>query len=428
MGKLARRLASAGVNYAGRTSPLLRRLRKISALERREEARAFLELFCQETGVSRAALEKRWAEISRALRRRNFYEHTPEELAFGARVAWRNHGRCIGRLFWESLEVFDCRKLTEPDAIADRMIRHMQDALGDGRIRSMISVFAPVEDTVLPAYIESKQITEYAGYTFDDGSVLGDRQNVEATRIAQSLGWQAPEPKGRFDMLPVIIRDRNDRRALFSVPPSAYREIEIRHPTEPGLADLNLKWYALPCLTAMILTIGGIDYPCAPFNGFYMCTEIASRDFADRKRYDLLPDVARVLGDEPEATKNPFWRDTALTELNRAVVHSFREAGVTMVDHHAASEQFMEFHRREQAQGRRVAADWRWIVPPQASGVCEVFHLRMTNFHPVPNYYNAETSDGRRLMPFYGDRHRSRAGQAFDRLQRRWKLWKRMAW
>ncbi len=289
MGKLARRLASAGVNYAGRASPLLRRLRKISALERREEARAFLELFCQETGASRPAFEKRWADISRTLRRRNFYEHTPEELAFGARVAWRNHGRCIGRLFWESLEVFDCRTITEPDAIADRMVRHMRDALGDGRIRSLISVFAPVEDTVLPAYIESRQITEYAGYTLDDGSVLGDRQNVEATRIAQSLGWRPPEPRGGFDLLPVIIRDRNDRRTLFSLPSSAYREIDISHPTEAGFADLGLRWYALPCLSGMILTIGGIDYPCAPFNGFYMCTEIASRDFADRKRYDLLP-------------------------------------------------------------------------------------------------------------------------------------------
>lgn len=428
MVKLARRLAAAGMNYAGRASPLLRRLRKISALERREEARAFLELFCQESGMSRPAFQKRWSEIGRALRQRNFYEHTPDELAFGARIAWRNHGRCIGRLFWESLEVFDCRAMTEPDAIADRMVRHMRDALGDGRIRSMISVFAPVTDTQLPAYIESRQITEYAGYAMDDGSLLGDRQNVEATRIAQSLGWQAPEPRGRFDILPVIIRDRSDRRALFSLPPSAYREIDIRHPTEADFAGLGLKWYAVPCISGMILTIGGIDYPCAPFNGFYMCTEIASRDFADRKRYDLLPDVARAFGQEPEAAKNPLWRDAALTELNRAVLHSFRQAGVTIVDHHAASDQFMEFHRREQAQGRRVAADWRWIVPPQASGACEVFHLRMTNFHPVPNYYSAEASDGRRLMPFYGDRHRSRARQALDRLHRRWKLWKRMAW
>lgn len=427
MRRLASRLASSGVNYAGRASPLQRRLRKISPLERREEARAFLELFCQEGGGSRQALEKRWSEIHRALRRRNFYEHTPEELAFGARVAWRNHGRCIGRLFWESLEVFDCRNMVEPDAMADRMVRHMRESLGDGRIRSMISVFAPVEDTTLPAYIESNQITEYAGYNLDDGSVLGDRQNVETTRIVQSLGWQPPEPKGRFDTLPVIVRDRNERRALFSVPKSSYREIDIRHPTEAGFDELGLKWYAVPCLSGMILTIGGIDYPCAPFNGFYICTEIASRDFADRKRYDVLPDVARALGQEPDAG-NLLWRDTALTELNRAVLHSFKEAGVTMVDHHAASEQFLEFHRREQAQGRRVAGDWRWIVPPQASGACEVFHLRMTNFHPVPNYYFSEASDGRRLMPFYGDRHRSRARQIYDRLHRRWKLWKRMAW
>ncbi|WP_298955010.1 nitric oxide synthase oxygenase [uncultured Methylobacterium sp.] len=431
-GSLARRsLARFGLlrsDYVTGANPLARRLRRISALERREEARAFLRAHNEAAGAGRAAFERRWAEVRRGLSRSGHYDHTPEEIAFGARVAWRNHGRCIGRLFWESLEVADCRTITEPEAMAGRIADHMGEALGDGRVRSIISVFAPVQAGRLPAYLESQQITQYAGHAMPDGTILGDRQNVEATRIARSLGWQPPGEPGRFDLLPFLIRDAADRRMLFSLPDGAVREVPIRHPEHAALAELGLRWYAVPCVSGMILTIGGIDYPCAPFNGFYMGTEIASRNFVDVKRYDLLPDIARAFGLDAAAPGTPLWRDTALTELNRAVLHSFREARVTMVDHHAASDQFMEFHQREQAQGRRVAADWRWIVPPQASSQCEVFHLRMRNFHPVPNYYYNRADDGLQLMPYYGDRQRSRRARMVDRVVRRWKIWKRMAW
>ncbi len=418
---------AARLSYVEPSSSLERRLRWLSRRERREEAHAFLETFHREGGLGDPALRRRRSEVDRALRRSGSYDHTPEELAFGARLAWRNHGRCIGRRFWESLEVFDCRGIDQPEAMAAQIARHMTTALGDGRIRSVISVFSPVRGTALPSYVESAQITQYAGYLRPDGSILGDRQNVEATRVARSLGWQPPGTPGRFDLLPYVIRDRQDRRSIHMPPEPAFREIPIAHPTVPGLAELGLRWYAVPCVSGMILTIGGIDYPCAPFNGFYMCTEIASRDFADRKRYDLLPDVARALGLDPSRA-DPFWRDTALTELNRAVLHSYRAAGVTMIDHHEASEQFMEFHQREQGRGRRVAADWRWIVPPQAGAGCGVFHLPMRNFHPVPNFYNARAADGWRLMPFYGDGRQNLFQRSLDRIHRRWKLWRRMPW
>lgn len=397
-------------------------------MERREEARAFMDTFYNESGASRNLLQQRWSEVRRELRWTGTYVHTPEELAFGARLAWRNHGRCVGRLFWESLEVFDCRHLTQPEAMAERIVNHMTDAKGDGRVRSMISVFAQVTGSALPAYIESRQIIQYAGHMGADGSVIGDRQSVEATRIAASLGWKASTEPGRFDILPFVIRDQKDRRALFYLPSSAVHEVQICHPDQPALDALGLRWYSVPCISGMILTIGGIEYPCAPFNGFYMCTEIASRNFADRKRYDLLPAVARTLGLDPDGPGAPFWRDTSLTELNRAVLSSFKAAGVTMVDHHAADKQFMDFHRREQAQGRRVAGDWRWLVPPQASASCEVFHLKIKNFHPVQNFYNSRAGDGLRLMPFYGDNHESRFHRVKDRILRRWKLWKRIAW
>jgi len=415
-------------NYAGTTVPLERRLRRLSGLEQKEEARAFLTLYYQESGRTKSALGKRWAEVRRSLSKTGTYEHTQQELAYGARVAWRNHGRCIGRLYWESLEVFDCRELTEPESILDRMVQHMRDSLGEGRIRSMISVFAPVRSSTLPAYIESDQITQYAGYIQPDGSVLGDRQNVEATRISASLGFRAPDPRCRFDLLPILMRDRSDRLVLGEVPRNSIREVSIVHPDHPAIAELDLKWYAVPCVSSMIMTIGGLDYPCAPFSGFYVSTEVASRDLVDANRYDLLPEIARKLGYDTTKHGTALWRDKALTELNVAVLHSFRSAGISMIDHHAASHQFMEFHQREQVQGRRVAADWRWIVPPQASAVTDVFHLRMKNFHPVPNYYHSRADDGLRMMPFYGDYHRHRLLVDYDRVMRRWKLWKRLAW
>lgn len=422
-----RRAFGSGDRYADAASSLRRRLRLTSSRERREEAWAFLDLFCRETEQTDHHRQRRWAVIRRELAASGFYRHTPEELGFGARIAWRNHGRCIGRLLWESLEVFDCRHMTEPDQIAAQMSVHMRDALGDGRIRSMISIFAPVEGDRLPVYIESQQITQFAGYRLPDGQILGDRQNVEETRIATQIGWDVPAAPSRFDLLPFTIRDRDDRRSIHNLPKDGCRLIPISHPSIPAIGELGLKWYAVPCVSGMILSIGGMDYPCAPFNGFYMTTEIASRDLADHKRYDALPEVAGALGLSARDS-NPFWRDEALTELNRAVLHSFRSEGVTIIDPHSASQQFMEFHQREQSCGRRVAADWRWIVPPQASSATDVFHLRMRNFHPVPNYYATRSEDGRHLMPWYGDHYRNRLRSNIDRVRRRWKLWKRMPW
>ena len=334
-----RRLAFLDRTGAAAGSPLQRRLRRISALERREEARAFLDAFHDAHGTGRAERQRRNAEVRRALKAHGHYDHTPEELAFGARLAWRNHGRCIGRLFWESLEVIDARHVTAPEAMAARVHEHLREAQSDGRIRSIISIFAPAGAEGAPAWIESPQIVRYAGYVRPDGTVLGDRQNVEATRIAEGLGWTPPETPSAFDILPWFLRDGQDRRHLIPLPEGLVREVPIAHPDHPGLTALGLRWYAVPVVSDMTLSIGGIDYPCAPFNGFYMATEIASRNFGDTWRYNLLPEVARATGLRPE--DDPLWQDTALTELNRAVLHSFRREGVTIVDHHTASEQFM---------------------------------------------------------------------------------------
>jgi nitric-oxide synthase len=423
-----RRLFGTADRYADAAHPLRRRLRIITPRERRREALAFIHQYCTETGRDPQFMQQRLAQVKAELKRDNYYHHTAEELAFGARVAWRNHARCIGRLYWQSLEVADCRTVTEPESIAARMQDHLREAYNNGRIRSQISIFKPVEDQRLPATIENTQVLQYAAYMQPDGSVIGDRQNLEATRIAESMGWPRAEDTGPFDRLPLMIRDADDRRSIYPLADDVWREVLISHPNIKALAAMGLKWYAVPVVSNMILSIGGIDYPCAPFNGFYMCTEIASRDFADKKRYDLLPQVAEALGVVADDKRDPLWKDTVLTELNRAVLHSFEEAGVAMVDHHRASEQFMEFYRREQSCGRHIASDWRWVVPPQCSAATDVFHLKMRNYHPVPNFYQSRATDGYRLMPYHGDHEQKRWQRNFDKVARRLRLWRREPW
>ncbi len=387
----------ARMAYAGDTTvanPLRHRLRMPTPAQKRAEAEDFIRQFHEEAGLSAAACETRLAEVRRDLARTGHYDHTPDELAFGARLAWRNHARCIGRLFWKSLVVVDRREVTDPSEIAACCAEHLAAARRSGGIRSTITVFAPVRGDALPAHIESRQLAQYAGYLEDDGTVTGDPANIEATRTAIALGWNPPAARSRFDLLPLQICDADGRRHLFEYPEGTVEEVAIEHPNAPAFAGLGLRWYTVPAVSSMVLSIGGIEYPCAPFNGFYMASEIASRNFADESRYDQLVPAARALG---IATEGALWKDRVLTELNEAVLHSFRSAGATILDHHTASEQFMEFFQKERSAGREPSADWSWIVPPQASAVCPVYHLPMQDQHALPNYYGSAATDGARL-------------------------------
>lgn len=389
----------------GGYQPLARRLRRLSTSARKTEAHAFLELYHSEIKTTAAERIARRREVDRQLKLMGTYKHTPDELAFGARVAWRNHARCIGRLYWRSLQIRDHRDVVDPDEIAEKLAQHMEAALNGGKVRSVITIFAPVTPDKLPAHVEAEQLTRYAGHLKRSGEVIGDKANVEATRQAEAAGWKGTGAP--FDVLPVPIITAEGRRIYRTLPEAATKHIKLAHAEHAEFGSLNLQWYAVPCISGMILTIGGVDYPCAPFNGFYMSTEIASRNLADPWRYDLLETTAQTFGLDP-AGSDPLWRDRALTELNAAVLHSYQEAGVTLLDHHTASQDFMRFRAEEAAQGRTLHAEWSWIVPPQASSASPPFHLDLTDHAPVPNYYRSWISDGWPLLPFDGNRSRSR--------------------
>ena len=73
-------------NYTGTSSPLGRRLRQLSALERREGARAFLSIIHVESGRGLTGFNRRWAEVRRSLNKAETYRHT--ELTRRRRIAF----------------------------------------------------------------------------------------------------------------------------------------------------------------------------------------------------------------------------------------------------------------------------------------------------------------------------------------------------
>jgi nitric-oxide synthase len=333
-------------------------------------------------------VEQRVAWVRAEILTTGTYQHTTAELAYGARVAWRNSARCIGRLYWHSLRVRDLRAVRDADRVAAQCARHLQLATNGGKIRPMISVFAPDAPGRPAPRIWNEQLVRYAGYRQPDGSVLGDPRYVDFTETVCELGWRPPVERGRFDVLPLVVATDEDGPRLYQIDPRLVLEVPLHHPDHAWFADLGLRWHAVPAISDMRLVIGGVTYPAAPFNGWYLGTEIGARNLVDEDRYDLLRPVAERLGLDTSRERT-LWRDRAAVEINAAVLHSFALAGVTIADHHTESRRFLTHLAKEEKAGRRCPADWSWIVPPISGALTPVFH----------RYYDQEISGPQFLPP-----------------------------
>ena len=335
-------------------------------------AEEFIELYHAENPEAGPA-RNRIAWIRAEIGATGSYQHTTGELAFGARVAWRNSARCIGRLYWHSLRVRDLREVRDADRIADHCVEHLHLAGNGGKVRPMISVFAPDRPGAPAPRIYNEQLIRYAGYVQSDGSVLGDPRYAGFTNTVIGMGWEPPAQRGAFDVLPLLIETPQDGQRLYTLPEPVLLQVPLRHPELAWFAELGLRWHAVPAISNMRLDIGGISYPAAPFNGWYMGTEIGARNLVDVDRYNLLEVVADRMGLD-RSTEQTLWRDRAAVEINRAVLHSFAEDGVTITDHHTESRRFLTHLAKEERAGRTCPADWSWIVPPMSGGLTPVFH------------------------------------------------------
>jgi len=351
------------------------------------EAESFLAACYKELGKSQQEAEARVLEVRAVIARDGSYTHTAEELEYGAKVAWRNSNRCIGRLFWETLHVIDARDAQTEEEMAHALFHHIEYATNGGKIRPTITMFRPADSTGDGPRIWNYQLVRYAGYEADDGNgVIGDPDSLKLTKLCQSMGWSGAGTP--FDVLPLVLqRSSAHKPRLFEIPSELVLEVPISHPDYEQFTSLGLQWYAVPMVSNMRLEIGGLNYLAAPFNGWYMGTEIGARNLADTFRYDKLPQVADLIGLN-RSRESDLWRDRALVELNIAVLHSFKAQGVTIVDHHTAAKQFAHFQERERRSEREITGEWTWLIPPVSPATTHIFHSHYDNRIVNPNYHH----------------------------------------
>ncbi len=220
----------------------------------------------------------------------------------------------------------------------------------------------------------------YAGYELDENTTIGDKAQVEFTRVCQKLGWKG---KGtEYDVLPLVLQADGQEPELFELPPELVLEVPLSHP-KYDFASLNMKYFPVVSFSTFLFDIGGCQFSCAPFSAYYSAPEIA-RALGDSNRYNKIKSIAECMN--LNTTNNTsLWKDKALIELNYSILYSWQKANVSVIDHHTISEQFLRFFETEHKLRGGCPADWIWINPQMSSHLEDAFHLEMINYKLRPS-------------------------------------------
>ncbi|KAF8847092.1 hypothetical protein BDZ45DRAFT_355604 [Acephala macrosclerotiorum] len=321
------------------------------------------------------------------------YIQTREELQWGIRTAWRNSRKCIMRAHYPELRLVDLRDVKTSQGMIDAIVQHTPAAFNGGRILPTVFMFPPRSVNGTGPMMWSPQLLTFAGYEMGNACILGDPVNTQLTKDIIRLGWVPPEPKSRWDLLPIVAMAENDEPAMGILPADLTHLVPIRHPNYPSFKALDLNWVKFPGLSRLGFDLGGVQYTTSPFMGWFMDAEIGVRNLADTFRYNALPSVVKALG--WQETTTPFedlpnherlvWLSRAQAELNYAVHSSYLNARVTCTSTLAASESWCAFddqHLKE--KGYRLPADPYWIAPPQGSIVPLWHRGGAPNYQPKP--------------------------------------------
>ena len=197
-----------------------------------QAAEEFLEFMVGEGALPVGQAGARLRQIETEVEVTGSYGHTPDELVFGARLAWRNNARCIGRLVWRQLEVRDLRQVENPEQVFEACLEHLRDSTNGGRIVPLISVFPQNGPKIL-----NHQLIRYA----DDPAEASFVQRLS------ELGWR---PSGeRFEVLPLAIEWPGHKTLIREIPPERVLEVLISHPELPWFTELGIRWHALPAIS-----------------------------------------------------------------------------------------------------------------------------------------------------------------------------------
>jgi nitric oxide synthase oxygenase domain/subunit len=370
------------------------------------EAEDFFEQVADEHKWSTNQLNRRLLEVKMEIQATGTYTHTSEELQTGARLAWRNSSKCIGRIAWNTLLVRDCRHVESAHEIFKEVEEHLRLATCGTNIQSVMTVFKPKGvNEMWGTRFWSSQFVRYAGYktrrvekswAIRPMSILLNvsyplhlRNAIKNTShsllISFSLDlvkneyWKPPEKRTRFDVLPLVLKIPGvSRPFVYMLPKELRHEVKIEHPDCPAIGAMGLRWAAVPAISNFNMNLGGVDYQCVPFNGWFASVEIGRNLF---ERYKLAEEWAKAAGINTK-TKT-IYEQRVYLEMDTAVNYSFKKQGFTMVDMETVGKSFIVHCGRERNLGRECPAQWSWIGG--LTGPTNVtWHHEMRDFYVAP--------------------------------------------
>ena len=193
----------------------------------------------------------------------------------------------------------------------------------------MVSVFAPDTPWRPGPRIRNDQLVRYAGYA-EPGRVLGDRRYVDFTTAVCRLGWRPPTGRTRVRQAAAGGADRRTRGSRCSRC-RATSCARCRWSTRScrGSRRSGLRWHAVP-----VISNCGCASAASPTRRRRTTACTSARRSArtcspTTPRTGSRGVIAERLGLDTTSERT-LWRDRAVVELNRAVVHSFDAAGVTI--------------------------------------------------------------------------------------------------
>ncbi|KAF9462530.1 nitric oxide synthase [Collybia nuda] len=377
--------------------------RTVEVVER--EAEDFLrELYSDKLFASETNFQERLQQARSEIRNGSFggliYEtqetgivggtwtQTPQELEFGIRWAWRNARKCLMRSCCEDLRLCDLRSVKCGNEMAMELVKGLTEAYNGGDVIPTVFAFFPQTTNSRGPMIWNDRILSFAAYETEDGTILGDPENTQLTKDIMELGWAPPQPKSRWDVLPVVVMAKDEEPIFVELPPNLRRLVKIRHPRyEAAFEKLDLKWVAFPAFSRLGFDIGGVQYTAAPFIGWFMDTEIGDRGLADPLRYNVLPDLVKALyfNNPISEPANAFEHlpkyeqlvmlSRAQIELNYAIYYSFLQDGIRISDTLSALKKWIRYNDEfEKKNGYFLPSDPYWL-PSSQSSVVPAWHF-----------------------------------------------------
>ena len=245
--------------------------------------------------------------------------------------------------------------------------------------------------------IWNSQLIRYAGHRGANETTVGDPAELGFTdAVKKYFDWSPKGGKdGQFDTFPILLQiNEKSPPTAYTLPDECISEVPIHHPTIRGISQLGLRWYGVPAVSNITLDLGGLKYSAAPFNGWYMVTEIATRNFCDEGRYNLAARIAHAMGIDT-STNETLWKDHAIAAINLAVLHSFKRARVSIADHHTCAESFAQWYEDEKKTRGYVPGNWKWILPPTSASTNTIYLglNKMTEYTMKPALVNGMSTN-----------------------------------